>query len=1265
MESLGVSELDREDDPLHHETLEPDVRTTPHAHGARGVTKLTIVVPTLNEAENVRPMVEALLTLEIPGVQQHVLVVDNESPDGTGEIADDLAREHPGRVGVEQLGVGNGGLGTAYRCGFRRALDEGADFVVQMDCDFSHPPHHVLDLVETLRSSKADMVLGSRYLPGSSLGDDWPWWRYGLSAFANGVYIKRLLSIPLADATGGFRIWRRKALLAMDPWTRVHSTGYVFQVEMAFLAHRLGLRLQEVPIAFPQRRAGTSKMSFGIQLEAAWRVFDVRRRHADAKPVSQLAPKRPNLIDKARTASQRSLARRVSWSQGRYLLRHFERHDDASLARETCLSVRVVQAFLASKRATRTEAQRGRIAKHRPEPPPFASPGSVLGAATKLTSRPLERMDLVLCALLGLLSLVLYGLTAARTVTGEDAGELIAAAHGLGVPHPPGYPLWTLLGHAFDSLLPWGTVAWRVTLASAVPAALANACLLAVALKTLRSRPVAVIAAAMFAVSLTHWSQAVIPEVYGLNTLFIAASALLLVRLAEKPTTGRLWALAAVAGLSLTNHTSAAPIAAVTAVGALAVAPRLFTQPKVLLGALVAAVLPLGLYAYLPWASARDPYLDWGNPETWDAFVAHVTRAQYTATQVDHGSSANYGDYLTRLGILAKSLGRQFGSPWMLLLAPLGFAWLFIRQTGAWLYLLTVGWLCSVAITQFTNYPFDREHVYANQIFFIPAWLAVAWLLGGGLDLLASAWRERVTSPRVPTLAMSVLGLAVVPIVATSHWDRVDRSETTLVAGYGKALLDTMEPGALFLPSSDHSSFAPMYWQGVEDHRLDVVIGDRYGRIEPSVVNPLLGPEDEASLTTLQGDARRDYLERVLITRWQGPVYLASLRDMSDIPGLQLEPVGPLFRVMTTEQASEWWAAETGTPAASLDLPAPEAPVSMASETVCLAAIASLPEDDHPNPPGLQQWTAYEHLDLDDPVEGLDFTVQMVRNDLIAARGLALLRAGRLNHALIEWSRLHADLAPLKQTFNNVASALAEDGHTHEAMVFYTKALEEDPVYAMALRNKGRVLRRSGRLPEAIEVQKRLVAAHAERDDQLELARWLTAADEHIEALAEYESLAKSRWRDPLPWREAGDLLAGLGDLTKARVAYRESLDREPGQQGVLDALERLDQEAAHGRHGAEILGHGQEELTAALSSDELTPTAAAWAALNGTGPDGLTPTSTLPAAGPEASFGPPTPHLPGGGDRFLPALPQMPDPARDVIPHANVPVEVPIGGQP
>ncbi len=236
------------------------------------MSKTVVVLPTYNEAANLAAMIAALQALPLPGLR--VLVVDDASPDGTGRIADDLAAASAGDVDVIHR-AGKKGLGTAYCEGFTWALASGAANIVQMDSDFSHSPAYLPHMLSRL--ADYDVVVGSRYVANGKLDERWELGRVWLSAWAN-LYARTILGIRVHDATAGFKVWRRETLagLGLD---RIYSNGYVFQVEMAYLAQRLGFRILEVPIYFEDRRIGRSKMTIPVKLEAAWRVWEVRAKH--------------------------------------------------------------------------------------------------------------------------------------------------------------------------------------------------------------------------------------------------------------------------------------------------------------------------------------------------------------------------------------------------------------------------------------------------------------------------------------------------------------------------------------------------------------------------------------------------------------------------------------------------------------------------------------------------------------------------------------------------------------------------------------------------------------------------------------------------------------------------------------------------------------------------------------------------------------------------------------------------------------------------
>lgn len=236
---------------------------------------IAVVLPTYNEAENLPKLVSALFSLPI-GLR--VVVVDDNSPDGTGAIAEELSQQYPGRVDVLHR-AGKQGLRSAYMEGFQKAFELGADAVVQMDADFSHDPAVLTEMAR--RIDAVDLVIGSRYVEGGSLDEHWPVWRKALSAFGN-FYARTILQSPLHDMTTGFRMWRRETLQGM-PLDRIRSNGYIFLVEMAYVAYLKGFRIYETPIYFADRRWGKSKMSFKIQLEATMRIWDVRAHYRDLR----------------------------------------------------------------------------------------------------------------------------------------------------------------------------------------------------------------------------------------------------------------------------------------------------------------------------------------------------------------------------------------------------------------------------------------------------------------------------------------------------------------------------------------------------------------------------------------------------------------------------------------------------------------------------------------------------------------------------------------------------------------------------------------------------------------------------------------------------------------------------------------------------------------------------------------------------------------------------------------------------------------------
>jgi dolichol-phosphate mannosyltransferase len=239
----------------------------PVVHPERVNERYLVIVPTYNERENI-PRLVPLVLAEDPRIE--VLIVDDNSPDHTGELAEELARAES-RLHVLRR-PGKGGLGAAYMAGFRWGIERGYDLLLEMDADLSHHPDNLPAFFEA--AHEYDVVIGSRYVGGRVTVVNWPMGRLLISYFGS-WYARVITGVPVRDLTGGFNCWRRDVLTALD-LSRVQSNGYMFQIELKFRAWRKGFRVIEIPIVFTERREGESKMSKKIVREAVWKVWKLR-----------------------------------------------------------------------------------------------------------------------------------------------------------------------------------------------------------------------------------------------------------------------------------------------------------------------------------------------------------------------------------------------------------------------------------------------------------------------------------------------------------------------------------------------------------------------------------------------------------------------------------------------------------------------------------------------------------------------------------------------------------------------------------------------------------------------------------------------------------------------------------------------------------------------------------------------------------------------------------------------------------------------------
>ena len=229
-----------------------------------------VIIPTYNEKENIRNIINAVL--EITEHDFDVLIVDDNSPDGTGDIVRSMIAERGERINILQR-AGKQGLGTAYIAGFKWALERHYEYIIEMDADFSHPPRKLIELQQTCATGGADVSVGSRYISGVNVVN-WPMGRMLMSYYAS-AYVRLITGMKVRDATAGFVCYRREVLQSIN-LDAIEFKGYAFQIEMKFTAHRMGFIIKEVPIVFVNRVLGTSKMNSSIFFEALWGVIKLR-----------------------------------------------------------------------------------------------------------------------------------------------------------------------------------------------------------------------------------------------------------------------------------------------------------------------------------------------------------------------------------------------------------------------------------------------------------------------------------------------------------------------------------------------------------------------------------------------------------------------------------------------------------------------------------------------------------------------------------------------------------------------------------------------------------------------------------------------------------------------------------------------------------------------------------------------------------------------------------------------------------------------------
>ena len=707
-------------------------------------------------------------------------------------------------------------------------------------------------------------------------------------------------------------------------------------------------------------------------------------------------------------------------------------------------------------------------------------------------------------------ALIIFGAMCARDITGEDAGELVTAAATFGVAHPPGYPLWTVLGKIFSVVIPFGTIAFRVAFMSAFFGAATAVTIAALVRRLVPSWPAAVLAAFSFAFLRDQWTQTTIAEVYTLGTFLFAAMFLALVAWSQTLADRHFIAFTALLGLSVSNHLTALAIGPGALLFALIHDWRFILRWRLLLKS--AGVLLLGLlpYAYLPLAARQAPDFNWGDPSNWSRFVEHVTRSQYTNAATP--APRSYDRFNEQIDVFKEHMGGQ-GATIAFVLGGIGFFCMLFYRRDLLALLAPTALLSTIGIILYTNFGLDHENRYVNRLFFVPAYLtfmiAAAWFVGGFL---------RVFGDR----AHRTVGFAAAALCAgfpfLANYTAADYSRSTLVRDYGRALVLTLEKDAIVFPSSDHNSFPLVYFRFVEELRPDVTVADKYGYIDDAVYA-------NSPFASLPESERRSKGFRLAVEDWivkttTRPVYFSSKRGFSAETQAEMVSEGLWYR-----------ARKRG----------------VTAETIRAA--------------DREAWSKIP-ISIFVPDSGpYDYTARVLLADVAFARARRAFALGEID----EGKRLSKEAVGYskesKETFNNLGSLLAEYRCWDEALTMFQSARALDSTYVTARRNAGICLRAAGRHDEAwnefvglfFQDESDPIANRELGQMARERQRW----PEAVYFLARHGKATQ----DAKALRDAG-LIAfyELGDPRAAKDLLRASLEIDPNQKEIKDLAEQLAQ---------------------------------------------------------------------------------------------------------
>jgi tetratricopeptide (TPR) repeat protein len=616
------------------------------------------------------------------------------------------------------------------------------------------------------------------------------------------------------------------------------------------------------------------------------------------------------------------------------------------------------------------------------------------------------------------LCMMIYLLTLAPTVTGEDSGEFIAAAYGWGVAHPSGYPLWTLLAGLFIRLIPIGSVAWKANLLSAVLASLA-AGVLARLLQRFFSIPalISILGSICFACGNHLWSQAVITEVYTLQILLTCLILYCFLAWYESGNLHYLYWTALCFGLGLTNHHLTILLTPALFGFVLLYKPRTFLSIKVWGICMICLGLGLLPYLYLPLASSHHPYMNWGSPDTWQSFLDHVFRRQYS------DDSMHQPHTLSRFWEHSKTLWHWNTEQYTWIAVPfmlLGLGTYLRNKSTRPLILLMLGiFLMNTAVLgEILNFSFDRQELFCFRVFVLPAYIISAvWLITGCQTIKIGCEKLFPTKP-----IGYILSVASICIITTAtiwiNFPKNNMRHYYYAEDHANNILNSLETNAIIIPSGDHNTFPLIYLHYVQKVRPDILIADKYGYIEYDLYQSM--PNAPQRISTLQ---QRDEIEAYIIKTSNRPVYYMIQPRLDFLPDYAIASQGMLFRIYPANQ-------------------------------------------DKPNLPTPH----YRYRNIDGKASIQDHAASVILSEYYFSLAANALRANNTASALAYAEKTAQLSEGLKEEINNLGTLMAEFNQVQQAIKYFEKAATLDKQYLTPRWNLASLFKADGDLLHAIQV---------------------------------------------------------------------------------------------------------------------------------------------------------------------------------------------------